>query len=130
MGVTMQEQQAVTREYKPRYQEATKKSKQALLDEFTRLTGCHRTSAVRLLAALVYSNGRPVKLKPEQKRPANRKGKGSPPMRLSAASISSGHSSGISAGSYWLRSCGSKCPLSPPGRHSASLPQSRKNSAG
>jgi hypothetical protein len=42
----------------------TEKGKQVLLDEFTRLTGCHRKSAVRFLAAQVYSNGRPVKLKP------------------------------------------------------------------
>ena len=52
-----------------------------MLDEFTRLTGYHRKSAVRLLAAkpptaaLVYVDGKPVKLKPEKKRPANRKGK-------------------------------------------------------
>ena len=38
-GLTMQERQAITREYKPRYQKATKKSKQILLDEFVRLTG-------------------------------------------------------------------------------------------
>ena len=81
MGLTMKERQAVTGEYKPRYQKATKKSKQALLDEFTRLTGYHRKSAVRLLAAkpptaaLIYVDGKPVKLKPEKKRPANRKGK-------------------------------------------------------
>jgi hypothetical protein len=81
MGLNMQEKQAVTREYKPRYQKATKKEKQALLDEFTRLTGYHRKSAVRLLSykpvreVLVYVDGKPVKLKPEKKRPANRKGK-------------------------------------------------------
>ena len=51
MGLTMQERQAVTREYKPRYQKATKKSKQILLDEFVRLTAYHRKSAVRLLTA-------------------------------------------------------------------------------
>ena len=67
--VNNKERQAVTREYKPRYHKASKKSKQALLAEFTRLTGYHRKSAVRLLAA------KPVKLKPEKKRPANRKGK-------------------------------------------------------
>jgi hypothetical protein len=52
-----------------------------LLDGFTRLTGYHRKSAVRLLSrkpareALVCVNGWGVKLKPEKKRPANRKGK-------------------------------------------------------
>jgi hypothetical protein len=71
----------VTREYRSRYQKATKKEKWLLLDEFTRLTGCHRKSAVRLLSrkpvreVLVYQNGKAVKLKPEKKRPANRKGK-------------------------------------------------------
>jgi transposase InsO family protein len=77
----MKEKQAVTREYQSRYQAATKKAKSALLDEFTRLTGYHRKSAVRLLSSkpvrevLVYGNGEAVKFKPEKKRPANRKGK-------------------------------------------------------
>jgi transposase InsO family protein len=81
MGLNMKEKQAVTREYKPRYQKATKKEKRVLLDEFTRLTGYHRKSAVRLLGAkpvrelLVVVNRKTVKLKPEKKRPANRKGK-------------------------------------------------------
>ena len=81
MGLNMKEKKAVTREYKPRYQKASKKEKKTLLDEFTRLTGCHRKSAVRLLNAkpvkqlLVYVDGKPVKIKPEKKRPANRKGR-------------------------------------------------------
>jgi transposase InsO family protein len=81
MGLNMQEKKAVTREYKPRYQKATKKEKKALLDEFTRLTGYHRKSAVRLLGAkpvkqvMVYTGGKAVTIKPEKKRPANRKGK-------------------------------------------------------
>ncbi|MCL2194136.1 MAG: hypothetical protein FWB78_12180, partial [Treponema sp.] len=45
------ERQAVTKEYRPRYQKATRKEKKAVLDEFTRLTGYHRKSAVRLLGA-------------------------------------------------------------------------------
>jgi transposase InsO family protein len=81
MGLNMQEKKAVTREYKPRYQKASKKEKRALLDEFTRLTGYHRKSAVRLLSAksvkqvMLYLEGKAVKLKPEKKRPSNRKGK-------------------------------------------------------
>jgi hypothetical protein len=77
----MKEKQAVTREYKPRYQKAGKKAKSALLDEFTRLTGYHRKSAVRLPGGkpvrevLVSGNGKTVKFKPEKKRPPNRKGK-------------------------------------------------------
>jgi hypothetical protein len=77
----MKERQAVTKEYKGRYQKAMKKEKRVLLDEFTRLTGYHRKSAVRLLGArparpvLIYVDGNAVKLKPEKKRPANRKGK-------------------------------------------------------
>jgi hypothetical protein len=81
MGLNMKERQAVTKEYKDRYQKAAKKGKRTLLDEFTRLTGYHRKSAVRLLSArpekalLVYADRKAVKLKPEKKRPANRKGK-------------------------------------------------------
>jgi hypothetical protein len=77
----MKEKQAVTREYKTHYQVVTKKAKSALLDEFTRLTGYHRTYAARLLSnksakeVLLYLEGEAVKLKPEKKRPANRKGK-------------------------------------------------------
>ena len=81
MGLTMKEKQAVTREYKPRYQKATKNEKKMLLDEFVRLTGYHRKSAVRLLHAkpvkqiMLYKNGKALKLKPEKKRTSNRKGK-------------------------------------------------------
>jgi transposase InsO family protein len=81
MGLNMKEKKAITREYRPRYHKASKKEKKALLDEFTKLTGCHRKSAVRLLNAkpvkqvLVYMDGKTVKYKPEKKRPANRKGK-------------------------------------------------------
>jgi hypothetical protein len=77
----MKEKQAVTREYKPRYQKATKKGEKALLDEFTRLTGYHRKSAVWLLGSkpirqvMVNVGGKPVKIKPEKKRTSNRKGK-------------------------------------------------------
>jgi hypothetical protein len=77
----MKEKQAVTREYKGPYQSATKTEKSAMLQEFIRLTGYHRKSAVRLLntrparAVLVYQDGTPVKLKPEQKRPPNCNGK-------------------------------------------------------
>jgi hypothetical protein len=81
MGLNMKEKQAVTREYKTRYQKAAKKEKRTLLDEFTRLTGYHRNSAVRVLGVkpvrevLASAGGKPVKLKPEKKRPATRKGK-------------------------------------------------------
>ena len=72
---------AGTREYRVRYQKASKKEKQALPDEFTRLTGYHRKSAVRVLGAqpvrevLVRVGGKMMKRKPEKKRPATRKGK-------------------------------------------------------
>ena len=81
MGLNMQEKKAVTREYKPRYQKASKKEKKALLDEFTALAGYHRKYAARLLSAkpakqvMVYLKGKAVKFKPEKKRPSNRKGK-------------------------------------------------------
>jgi hypothetical protein len=77
----MKERQAVTREYKPRYQKAQKKEKMILLDEFIRLTGYRRKSAIRVLSdkpvreVLIYCAGKAVKLKPEKKRPANRTGK-------------------------------------------------------
>ncbi|MHB9291405.1 hypothetical protein Holit_00481 [Hollandina sp. SP2] len=44
MGLTITERQAVEREYKPRYQKATKHAKPALLGEFIRLTGRHGKS--------------------------------------------------------------------------------------
>src|SRR5215469_10882729 len=81
MGLNMQERKAVTREYKPRYLKAAKKEKTALLDEFTKLTGYRRKSAVRVLntkpvkQVLAYMDGKAVKIKPEKKRPPNRKGK-------------------------------------------------------
>jgi len=81
MGLSMKEKKAVAREYKPRYQKASKKEKKALLDEFTRLTGYHRKSAVRILntkpvkQVMAYIDGKPVKVKPEKIRPSNKKGK-------------------------------------------------------
>jgi hypothetical protein len=60
---------------------ATKKGKWTLLAEFIRLTGYHWKSAIRLLRTtlpkpvIVYVKGKAVKLKPEKKRSANRKGK-------------------------------------------------------
>ncbi|MDR2019828.1 MAG: hypothetical protein LBQ14_03590 [Treponema sp.] len=99
----MKEKQAVTREYKPRYQKAAKKAKSALLDEFTRLTGYHRKSAVRILNAkpvkpvMVYAGGKAVQLKPEIKRPPTGKASGSIPVRSSPLSAWSGPSSGSNA---------------------------------
>ena len=81
MGLDMKEKKAVTREYQPRYQKASKKEKKVILDEFTTLTGYHRKSAIRLLSTrpvkqvMVYIHGKPIKIKPEKKRPSNRKGK-------------------------------------------------------
>jgi ABC-type oligopeptide transport system substrate-binding subunit len=49
MGLNMKEKQAVTREYKTRYQAAAKQAKSALLDECIRLPGYHRTYAARVL---------------------------------------------------------------------------------
>jgi hypothetical protein len=81
MGLNMKEKQAVTREYKTRYQKAAKKAKPALPGEFIRLTGYHRKPAARLLSSkpvketIVYAGKQAVKPKPEKKRPASRKGK-------------------------------------------------------
>jgi hypothetical protein len=77
----MKEKQAVTREYLPRYQKASKKEKKVILDEFLKLTGYHRKYAIRLLGKrsikqiVIYTNGKAIKIKPEKKRPSNRKGK-------------------------------------------------------
>jgi hypothetical protein len=70
MGLTLKEKQAVPREYRPRYQKTSKKEPQALRDEYIRLTGYHRKSALRVV------RGKPVTLQPEKKRQANRTGKG------------------------------------------------------
>ena len=70
MGLQMKEKQAVTREYRPRYQEAGKKEKSEALDQFIALTGYNRKYAVRVL------NTAAVKPKAVRKqRPANRTGK-------------------------------------------------------
>ena len=53
--------------------EGIEKGKRALIDEFTRLTGYRRKSAVR--EVLVSTGGKTAKLKPEKKGPANREGK-------------------------------------------------------
>jgi hypothetical protein len=71
MGLNMKKQ-AVTREYKSRYQRAAKKAKSVTLDAFTRLTGYHQKSDVRLLndkplrAVLVCGEGKAVNCKPEK----------------------------------------------------------------
>jgi hypothetical protein len=50
-----------------------KKAKSVLLGEFTRLTGYHRKSAVRLFntrpvkPVMVYAGGKAIRLKPEKK---------------------------------------------------------------
>jgi len=81
MGLTMKEKKAVTRAYKPRYLKASKREKTGILEEFTRLTGYHRKSAIRLLSAnpvkqvMIYGKGKAVKIKPERRRISNRKGK-------------------------------------------------------
>ena len=68
MGLNMREKQAVTREYKPRYKQASKKEKKALLDDFIKLAGYHRKSAIRLLCAkqmkqaIIYQRGKAVKI--------------------------------------------------------------------
>ena len=81
MGLTMETKKEITREFQPCYQKASKKEKKAILDNFTKLTGYHRKSAVRLLSVkpvkqvILYQKGKAIKIKPEKKRPSNRKGK-------------------------------------------------------
>ncbi|MDR2392831.1 MAG: hypothetical protein LBD93_01540 [Treponema sp.] len=65
----------------------TMKEKQALLDEWTRLTGYHRKSAGRLLRPkpvknlMLYSDGEAVKLKPEKSVRRTARGNGCTPMK-------------------------------------------------
>ena len=58
MRLTLKEKRAVTGVLAARYQRATKKEKQAMLDEFTQLTGYNRCYASHLLA----SHGKQVQL--------------------------------------------------------------------
>jgi hypothetical protein len=77
----VKEKKTVTREYKFCYQKASKKEKNALLDEFTRFTDYRLKHAVRILGArtvkqvMVYIDGKPVKIRPEKRWTSNRKGK-------------------------------------------------------
>ena len=50
MGLTMKEKQALTREVSKRYQQAGKKEKTKILDEFTENTGYNRKYALHILA--------------------------------------------------------------------------------
>ena len=82
MGLTMKEKKAVTRQVRSRYLKAGRKEKSAILDEFIKITGYkNRKYALRLLnkpqapQSLLVVKGKTVKLKPQKKRPANRKGK-------------------------------------------------------
>lgn len=49
MGLTMSEKKALTRETAARYRAAERLAKQAILDEFTQVTGYHRKYAISLL---------------------------------------------------------------------------------
>ena len=49
MGLTMSEKKALTRETAARYRAAERLAKQAILDEFTQVTGYHREYAISLL---------------------------------------------------------------------------------
>jgi hypothetical protein len=139
MGLNMKEKQAVTREYKTRYQKATKKEKAAVLDEFTRLSGYHRKSAVRVLGEkavreiLASAGGKPVKLKPGKKRPSNRKGK-----RVYTDEVIA--SLRLIRAFFWYKCgrkqsfrkflpllCGSRWTISPDGRPFTSPGKQRKN---
>jgi hypothetical protein len=81
MGLSMQEKKAVTMRIRSRYQKAKRKEKSVILNEFIQLTGYNRKYALRILnqhqasQALLVVNGETVKLKPQKKRPSNRKGK-------------------------------------------------------
>jgi hypothetical protein len=105
MGLSMKEKKAVPRRIRSRYQKAARKQKSDILNEFIKITGCNRKYAPRILnkpetaRAFIVVKGTALKLRPSPKRPANREGKKSIPMRSSPSSASSGLSSGISAGS-------------------------------
>ncbi|MDR0688925.1 MAG: transposase, partial [Spirochaetaceae bacterium] len=78
----MKEKQAVARQVRSRYLKAGRKEKSAILDEFIKITGYkNRKYALRILntpqapQALLVVKSKTVKLKPQKKRPPNRKGK-------------------------------------------------------
>ncbi len=82
MGLTMRQKKAVTRETTARYQKASKKEKQGILDEFVKLTGYHRKYAIRVFGTkpvkqvTICQNGETVLIKPEKKkRVSNRRGR-------------------------------------------------------
>jgi hypothetical protein len=133
-GVNHAGKKAVTRQVRSRYRKAGRKEKSAILDEFIRITGYkNRKYALRVLNkpettdALIVVKGKAVKLKPAEKKPANRKGKKIYPAMSSLPSASSGPSFGTSAGSFRLPLCVSRWIISPCGRLSASLPASGKS---
>jgi hypothetical protein len=135
MGLNMKEKQAVTREYQHPYQKASKKEKQALLNQFIRLTGYHRKSAIRLLTAqsvkqvMVYLDGQGGKAQtgkeatrqPERKASLFRGGRCLVPPGLDLFLVLMRENSRPPL-------CGNKCPSSQDGRPSKLPPTSPKNS--
>jgi hypothetical protein len=82
-----------------------------------------------LREVLAYADGEAVKLRPEPKRPANRRGKRVyPPAGSSPACVLSGPSSGTNAGRYSPRLCGTRWTLSPGGRPFTSPGKPRRSS--
>ncbi|MDR1277417.1 MAG: hypothetical protein LBK02_01555 [Treponema sp.] len=78
----MKEKQVVSRQVHFRYQNAGRKEKSAILDEFIKITGYKNWKyALRILnkpqtpQALLVVKGKALKLKPQKKRLANRTGK-------------------------------------------------------
>jgi hypothetical protein len=68
MGFTMREKQAWTGEIAPRYQQADKKGKTRILDEFVQASGYNRKYALHILThwgkeTFLRVDGKPVKLK-------------------------------------------------------------------
>lgn len=70
MGLTMEQKQAVTQETYKRYQEAGKKNKSKILEEFTKTTGYNRKYAISLLKnwEAKKSKKKDSKKKPRKKR--------------------------------------------------------------
>ena len=74
MGLTMREKQAVTKQNRDRYRQASRREKTLILNEFVQTTGYNRKYALRVLGkrgipeALTVAGGKPVKLKPEKRK--------------------------------------------------------------
>ena len=104
MGLTMRGKQAVARQNRDRYRQASKREKTLVLNEFVQTTGYNRKYALRVLGkrgmpeVLAVADGKPAKLKPEKRNvPKTGRAGGSIPMKQSPACARYGRFTGTNA---------------------------------